>query len=385
MEFAELSFLSVLTDMLSKVFDAVLAPVLRDVAHILIATLGKLISEAFSNFLIRAWVILLKLVYFLQQIFDIFSGYRTVKLRAVPDVSRERNLLEVFLELGSIQYFFLLLTMICVVVCLLTTIVMVVRSMHDMVMENKHPISEVLRRSMKASFTFMIIPFTLVFILQTVKYVPSVIDLAFGRNTGQAVSDSLFITVAEPAANNAEAVRMFSAGQHYENIELLRSSFNIKNINFTFAFVSSILMALIFLICIIQFIQRLFVILFLYLISPFFVAFIPLDEGQKFRRWKELFVGTFLSAYGPMIVMELYLMVVPMIVSGNAIRFDTGSQLMDVCLRLFIILGGAWAVYRSRTLMLQLFAPEAEAMTQGGGFITNTLRRARWRLANLGR
>ena len=57
MEYVSLSFTSLLQDILGEVFDAVLAPVLRDVASILINAAGVLIQEVFSNFLLRTWFI----------------------------------------------------------------------------------------------------------------------------------------------------------------------------------------------------------------------------------------------------------------------------------------------------------------------------------------
>lgn len=62
MEYVSLSFTSLLQDLLGAVFDAVLAPVLRDVASILINAAGVLIQEVLSNFLLQSWIIFLKLI-----------------------------------------------------------------------------------------------------------------------------------------------------------------------------------------------------------------------------------------------------------------------------------------------------------------------------------
>ena len=100
MEYVSLSFTSLLQDILGEVFDAVLAPVLRDVASILINAAGVLIQEVFSNFLLRTWIILLKVVYFLECIFDIFSGVSPVK---VENVSEPITLLEYFFRVEPVQ------------------------------------------------------------------------------------------------------------------------------------------------------------------------------------------------------------------------------------------------------------------------------------------
>ena len=53
MEFVSLSFTSLLQDILGAVFDSVLAPVIRDVANVLINATGALINEILSNFLLQ--------------------------------------------------------------------------------------------------------------------------------------------------------------------------------------------------------------------------------------------------------------------------------------------------------------------------------------------
>ena len=52
-----LSCTSLLQDILGAVFDSVLAPVIRDVANVLINATGALINEILSNFLLQIWVI----------------------------------------------------------------------------------------------------------------------------------------------------------------------------------------------------------------------------------------------------------------------------------------------------------------------------------------
>ena len=85
MEYVSLSFTSLLQDILGAVFDTVLAPVLRDVASVLINAAGILIQEVLSNFLLKQWIIFLKAVYFLECIFDVFSGVSPVRVEDVSE------------------------------------------------------------------------------------------------------------------------------------------------------------------------------------------------------------------------------------------------------------------------------------------------------------
>ena len=96
MEFVGLSFTSLLQDILGAVFDSVLAPVIRDVANVLINATGALINEILSNFLLQIWVIFLKLIYFLECIFNVFSGISPVH---VQNLSENITLLEYFFRI----------------------------------------------------------------------------------------------------------------------------------------------------------------------------------------------------------------------------------------------------------------------------------------------
>ena len=103
------SFVQILQKLLGGIFDAVLAPVLRDVFNILVTTIGALIQEILAGFFLKIWIIFLKLVDFLESIFDIFSGVSPVEAK-VNDVSQKMSLLEYFFQLNEIKIAFMVIT-----------------------------------------------------------------------------------------------------------------------------------------------------------------------------------------------------------------------------------------------------------------------------------
>jgi len=105
----------------------------------------------------------------------------------------------------------------------------------------------------------------------------------------------------------------------------------------------------------IMFIQRIFDIIFLYLISPISVSTIPLDDGNRFRIWKEMLVAKILSAYGIILSMNLFFIMMPQI---QAITFFNDSFKNGLMQILFLI-GGSFAITKANLVVAQLTGNKA--------------------------
>lgn len=368
------SFLQTLQNILGGIFDAILAPVLRDVFNVLVRTIGILIQEILSGFLLKIWIIFLKLIDFLEQVFDIFSGVSPVEVK-IQDVSKKMSLLEYFFQLNEIKTAFMIITVIAVAIAFLATIYAVMKSISDMTFDEKKPISHVLKQALKSAVTFLLVPFACLFALHMASTVTKIFNSSINyQMENQRVSDILFITVAEEGVKNITdgtakdaVIKEFSSGQKYQDAELVKEKFDIQKFSYIQAYSSTFLMALIMLVSILQFIQRIFAILVLYVVSPFFVAMMPLDEGAKFKRWREMFVSHMVSAFGPILSMKLYFMIIPLAVS-NDIQYPVQGSVLSAVHLLFII-GGAYAVYKSRLLFIQILDPGSAGMMEASGFL----------------
>ena len=361
-----LGFLGALQDLFSEIFDTVLSPILRDVFNFIVDMLGSLLNDIFSGFFLMGWITVLKMIDFLETVFNVFAGLNNVQV-TTGDVSEELPLLDYFFSISQIQKAFAIITLISVVLVFLTTLISVIKSISDMALEDKNPLSTVLKQAVKAAVSFLLIPFACLFLLNAV----TGITVAISENVGNAegtVSDALFITVAQPAIKNQNNVMKYSSGLKYEDIDAVKSDFNYKQFNYVQAYVSSVLVIFIMLCSVLQFIQRIFMILLLYLVSPFFVAYMPVDGGARFRAWRNMFVGHMVSAFGPILVMRIYLMIVPAVLNSN-INFHTSSDFLTACVKLVFIIGGAFAVYKSRLLILSVVDSQAASSAAESGVI----------------
>ena len=100
-------------------------------------------------------------------------------------------------------------------------------------------------------------------------------------------------------------------------------------------------------------IKRIFDLLLLYLVSPYFAATISLDGGGKFKGWRELFIAKFFACFGSIFSMELFLILAPVISSSKVVTFFPDTTADNIA-RLFFIFGAAYAIFKGNILFMSI-------------------------------
>ena len=107
------------------------------------------------------------------------------------------------------------------------------------------------------------------------------------------------------------------------------------------------------------FIRKIIDILILYVTSPLFVASMPLDGGNIFRKWRQLFIGKMFSGFGIVISMNLVMIFIPMIMSSS---FQFSDVIMlDLTMKIVFVVGCMYAAWKSNTTILEVINPEVAA------------------------
>lgn len=363
------AFLEPLQKLLAAVFDKVLVPVLEDVASILINLAGELIQNILSGFLLKILIILLKVIKFMEDIFNVFSGISNVN---VTEKSPGVSLLQFFFQLSEIRVAFLAITLLAVFLAFITTLVSVARSMSDSVLDNGNPISHVFKESLKAVISFMIVPLMCLFMLQLATNITAILNKTMNASASDStMSDIIFISCASDGAKSSKIVTDYSHGQKYENAEQVKKDFDIKKINYVLGYISTALVAILLLVIILQFIRRIIEILILYLVAPLFVATIPMDDGAKFKEWKDYFTATMFSAFGPIMMMKIYFLVTPTLVSSSVTY--TNSAWTDSMIKLFLVMGGAYAVFKGQHMVTTILNPMVGGSMAESGFLATMI------------
>lgn len=362
-----LGFTDTLQGILKDVFDKVLTPVLTSVFNTLLDLLLNTIESAFSDLLLDGLIGLLKLVHYMEELFNIFSGAAEIQYG-----EEETTILEMLFNLNGISSAMFFLTLAAGVFAFVFAAVQTGKSISDSALDSDYkPISRVIQDGLKAMFSFLLVPFLCLLLLNASNIVLEQIDKTFDEATGDSklnLDDIIFNNIAESAAKDAKTFQATykSKSQQYTNRSQVKKDFSIKNIDYVSGYVSGLLIMLILLGAGIMFIRRCFELLILYFISPAFSATIALDGGARFAKWRNQFVGKFFAAFGSIFSMRLYMLVIPYFSSG-AIQYS-GDEALDSFMNLVMIIGGAWAVYKGSSITSQLLFGQSGRGDMGTAF-----------------
>lgn len=156
-----LGFIETLQEIFSGIFDTILSPILTDVLTVIVTFAVDTLKKTFAELFLQLLVVVLKIVDFLEDIFDIFSGYRDVYVDRQPT-----DLLSAFMSMDKVKMAFLMVTVLAVALAFLFTIIAVGKSISDMTLEGKRPVGKVLGAGVKAAVAFALVPFMVIFFLQ---------------------------------------------------------------------------------------------------------------------------------------------------------------------------------------------------------------------------
>lgn len=315
--------------------------ILEDLLNGLLELICDLLYRLFSGICI--------LIDFIKTIFFKLCGIETVEIDGT-----QTDLLSNLLESDIIKRTFLTIFIIGFILLIIFTMLAIIKSNY----QEKQNWKTVLTKTMQGFFIMLLIPFTVMIGVLLTNTIMSSINQAMQiyPTTGQAsIGGQFLVTIGYDAykgtLDQSVVEAMFCSGElSYSNLSVVKQYYSITELNFVIGLLGSLVMLIMFVISAITFVQRIFDVVLLYVISPVSISTIPLDEGNRFKVWKDMLISKILSAYGIILVMNLFFMIIPQVYQINF--FDNNFQ-NGVVYILFLI-GGSFAVTKASRVISQL-------------------------------
>lgn len=392
------AFVDALGEVFEFIFETVLAPVLEDVLQIISNLFLNIIWDLLAELFLGLLIVLCTLIDFMESIFNVFAGIAPVLYQG-----KTLALVDVLFKLEAVNFAFWCITLASMAMCIIFTIVKTVKSISDMALEDRNPISKVLKDAMKAGVTFMMIPMLCLMMLQLSSAITAQAVYSFDTVQGgkASIGNIIFLTSTmdadwattgdkdivtghvemkpgrQPSFNDAVRSKYLKDPKRYQDLDVVLEDFNPDNVNYILGFISGAAMLFILIGVIVMFIRRMFELLLLYIISPLYVSTIPLDDGATFTKWREMFITKFFSGFGAIFAMRYYLLIIPNVAGSNLILYPrnvANGATINSILQLFLVVGGAWAVYKSQSLVMQILNPQAaQAEQQAASLLTGVV------------
>lgn len=292
---------------------------------------------------------------FIREIFYTLAGIEKVTIDG-----EEEDLLSHFLLSPSVKTTFFYIFLVAIILLVVFVMVAIIRSEYANA-ENKKSKTLILGNALKSFLIFLMVPFILLAGISLTNVVMSAINASMNPYVLQAggratIGGQILVTSGQYAYIGEEGARaqieqMFLTGQlDYFDMSVVQQYYNLRSMDFLIGIFGSIVIMVMFVMSAVTFIQRIFDIVLLFIISPVSVSTIPVDDGNRFRIWRDMMISKVLSAYGIILSMNLFFIIVPQI---QGITFFTDSFKNGIVKILFLI-GGAFAVTKANLVIAQL-------------------------------
>ena len=326
--------------------------------------MGEWLTDVFFGWIYDVFYTLQKSIcYLLDFIRDIFcklAGIETVKIDG-----SEEEILSHFITSPAIRNAFLGVLFVGVILLFVFVIIAIIKS-EAADPQHKKTKGQILVKSLQSFIIFLLIPFLLIAGIMLANVVVGAIHASMtgsmlDGNTASTIGGQILVTSGYdayigPAGSRAEIERMFVTGQlDYNSLSVVKRYYDLSEMNFFVGIAGGLVILVMFVMSAVMFVQRIFDIILLYIVSPASVSTIPLDDGGRFRIWREMLVSKVLSAYGIILSMNIFFLVVPQI---SQITFF-GNAFKDGIVQLLFVIGGAFSITKANMIIAQLTGSNA--------------------------
>ena len=165
----------------------------------------------------------------------------------------------------------------------------------------------------------------------------------------------------------------------------------MDSFNLFTAYLVAIIMLISMFMLAIGLVKRVYDIIVLMICMPLVCGTIPLDDGARFRTWRETIMSKVLIAFGAVIALNVFYMVGGYIIGGGFEALLTPLDLHHttvVVLKMVMLIGGAMCINGSQVLVARIFgtsADESREAMQSFAMITSGVRVGALGLAGIGR
>ena len=227
---------------------------------------------------------------------------------------------------------------------------------------------QVAGKAFKAVLLFLFIPVIMLTLVWAINTLMNALYQAT-LNGSQGLGTFLFGAFSQDAIESQSVWDRIMAGYDlYLDTDLVSQAIDISDFDFIFSWITSIALLLVLTAALIQFVDRAISIGVLFLVSPFSVASSVLDDGGRFKLWREQVALKFLSGYGIILYLNIYCLLISIIMPSDVVFFD--NTFLNNIFKLLVIIGGGFAMQRASALIGNLVGPGAgsrELMDQSLG------------------
>ena len=302
---------------------------------------------------------------FSQTLFRLIDGLILCanKLCGIDPISfdgENTDLLSYLFFSNEVGFAFKITALLATILVVVFTVFMIIRSITKEKAEGTP--GQIAVKAFKTILTFFFVPAVMIAFMM----IGNIFLTAIYSATMQASATPgtfLFCAFAEDGGMPAEMVELFRNGTYdYRNAEEVWACMDLSNFPFLFSWLAGGVVLFGIGSAMLIFVDRVISLVILYIASPVSISTSVLDDGARFKLWRDQFLSKFIMGYGMIIAINIYALVCSLVMRPGFAFFTgdgAGIEFLDLLMKLLIISGGALAMQKSMALVGNLVSSGA--------------------------
>ena len=268
----------------------------------------------------------------------------------------ETDFLSYLLFSDEIGFAFKVSVIIATILLVLFTVFMILRSISKDKVEGTP--AQIAVKSFKTLLMFFFVPVAMIAFMTLGNAFVKALYAATKQNAS-TTGAFLFCSFAADGGMNPESVELFKVGElDYYVTSQVNEHMNLADFPFLFSWIAGAVVLVGIGYSMLTFVDRVFSLVILYIAAPISISTSVLDDGARFKLWRDQFLSKFIMGYGMIIAINLYALVCGLI-TAQGFSFFPDNSFLDLIMKLLIMAGGALAMQKSMALVGNLVASGA--------------------------
>ena len=376
--------MSGVTKVLTWLVSNIIAPVCTFIWNNALKYVVEEITELISVLLYQVYALILSILYALETAVYSFAGVKNVSFGSQQD-----NILSLIFSQPAVKKAFWYITAIAVVLLFIFTVITVIKTTLDFGYDGKKNMGTIMTSFITSAITFLILPVFCYGLVQLTSVCMNSLYAATSQSDTSSITDNLFIlsiraNVSDTAKNGISQSdysslikNMSSTPMFWRNYDSVKPFIHkASNVDYVVGTLGAIILVINLIIMSGTFIQRVIEIVMLYIVSPIFVSTIPLDDGERFGRWRRTFIGRLCMGVSMIVALNVVMMLISIIISGSSgytIRFTSdvsvktntvqavANDSVDIILKLIFMIGCIISVKNIGSMVTDMIDEESGA------------------------
>lgn len=294
---------------------------------------------------------LFKLIDGLVKCANLLCGVEPIKING-----KETDIMHYLIFSPEVSFAFKVAALLGIVVVVVFSIIAILRTLAKEKAEGTP--AQIVGKAVKSILSFLFIP-TIMFICIGAGniFMKAIYESTLQGRGG--IGDFLFQAFAMESGVSKTAVdKFFEEGLSWKNTSDVWKLMDLQKFEFIFSWIAGGVILVSVGKAMIYFVDRILSIAILFIAAPFSIGSSVIDDGARFKLWRDQILVKFITGYGMMIAINIFALVCSLVMNPSVVFFSDGS-LSDFLIKLLLIAGGGVTLSKSMALIGNLVSSGA--------------------------